>query len=302
MFVRRWVLAAALAALMAGYPPRGHAQDDGDFTVLDSTVGYIDAPIPGNVLRLRYDAGYDFLFPNRGEFFYANSAPDGPGLPRPESKVDYQELFLYGETLLCPRVSAFLDVPVRAINPEVNANATGFSDLSTGVKVGLVSDPLWQLTGQFRVYAPTGDGDRGLGTAHVSLEPGLLFQARGPGRSNLYGELRYWIPIGGTDFAGDVARYGLGASYDLLDPADGLRVTPVVEFVGWTLLDGQQSRLTPAGLLGPQDATGDTIVNAKVDVRFGWGGPMDVYAGYGRAITGDQWYQNVLRLELRRAY
>ncbi len=302
MFVRAPIIAVAIVTVLAWFPVRGHAQEADDFDVLDSTVGYIDIPVPADILRLRYDAGYRFLFPNRGEFFYPKPGPSGPGLPRAESRIDYQELFLYGETLLVPRVSAFLEVPVRAINPEVNANATGFSDLTTGVKVGLIDDSWCHLTGQLRVYTPTGDGDRGLGTEHVSLEPGLLFLGQCTDRCNLYGELRYWVPIGGTNFAGDIIRYGLGASYELLDPCGGRRVAPVVEFVGWTLLDGLKSRLTPGGVLGPLDATGDTIVNAKVGVRFGWGGPMDFFVGYGQALTGNQWYQNVLRLECRWAY
>ena len=54
-----------------------------------------------------------------------------------------------------------------------------------------------------------------------------------------------------------------------------------------------------------KDAAGDTIVNAKIGVRLGFGplvGPAnlsrsDLYIGYGRALTGDVWYKDILRVE-----
>ena len=59
-----------------------------------------------------------------------------------------------------------------------------------------------------------------------------------------------------------------------------------------------------------QDANGDTIVNAKVGVRTMLGKPVgnglmnraDVYAGYGRALTGEVWYKDLMRFELRVRY
>ena len=56
-----------------------------------------------------------------------------------------------------------------------------------------------------------------------------------------------------------------------------------------------------------KDADGDTIVNAKVGVRFGFGSLQeqgllsrsDLYVGYGRALTGTVWYKDILRVEYR---
>ena len=39
--------------------------------MFDSSVGYIDTAIPGNVFRLRFDTAYNNNRPNRAEFFYA---------------------------------------------------------------------------------------------------------------------------------------------------------------------------------------------------------------------------------------
>ena len=66
----------------------------------------------------------------------------------------------------------------------------------------------------------------------------------------------------------------------------------VVELVGWTV--GGGLKLAPDGTL--LDATHDTIVNLKLGLR--WNTPRNtVYLGYGRALTGDVWYQDFLRAE-----
>ena len=82
-----------------------------------------------------------------------------------------------------------------------------------------------------------------------------------------------------------------------------VRIAPVIECVGWTVLNGKES--TENGTI--LDASGDTIVNAKVGVRFGFGeirepgalSPVDFYIGYGRALTGEVWYKDIIRLEMR---
>jgi hypothetical protein len=73
----------------------------------------------------------------------------------------------------------------------------------------------------------------------------------------------------------------------------------VGEIVGWTVLGGRKTMVPPA--FGPvvQDAAGDTIVNVKLGVRFGFGDRADLYTGYGRSLTGDTWYKDIYRLELR---
>jgi hypothetical protein len=299
---RKAALACSLVAVLALVPSRAaHAQGTGGPSSSDSRVGYIDDAIPGNVLRQRFDAAYDSNRATRAEFFYARSGPQGPGLPRPEPNVDYQELSTYLETAFSPRFSAFVEVPERFLNPDVNRNAAGLGDLNAGFKYALLYDEDLVTTFQFRTYAPTGDAARGLGTHHVSLEPALLFYKRLDDRSALEGELRYWVPIDGTELAGNIIRYGLGWHYDLAHTRN-LVFTPVTEVVGWTVLNGKQNVAFPSGLAEVRDASGDTIVNAKLGVRVKLGSWGDVYTGYGRALTGDRWYENIYRLELRLFY
>lgn len=273
-----------------------------------SDGGYIDAAIPMSQFRLRFDAAYDNNRPDRAEFFYAKcgcfNALDprvrAPGPRQLESRVDYQEIRAYAEAALSDRFSAFLEVPVRFINPEQNPNETGFGDINFGVKYALIADPNHWLTFQFRTYVPTGDAERGMGTENTELEPGILWQMNPSDKMQVFAEVRDWIPIDGTDFAGNVLRYGIGASYRVID-GPSLRVAPVAELVGWTVLGGKQlaaARVGPNAVAATYDAEGDTIVNAKIGARIGFGN-SDLYVGYGRALTGEVWYKDIIRVEYR---
>jgi hypothetical protein len=285
---------AQTAASELATAPAAAGGDEGGPTSGGSSVGYIDSALPLSQLRLRYDTAYESNRPNRAEFFYAKGFPGGPGLPLPETGVNYQDLSAYLEVAAGERFSAFVEVPYRFLNPEINRDTDGLSDMNAGFKYAFWRDDCRTVTFQLRTYAPTGDARQGLGTNHVSLEPALLVFLPLGERLTFEGELRYWIPIGGTDFAGDVIRYGAGLSYAVVQTCNW-RVAPVAEFVGWTALGGKE---TVAGGFA-KDAAGDTIVNVKLGVRARYQDVGDVYAGYGRALTGDHWYDNILRLEFR---
>jgi hypothetical protein len=270
----------------------------GGTTGVASDTGYIDSAIPRSEFRLRYEAAYDNNRPDRAEFFYAKCGCFGgsaPGPRLPETKVDYQDISGYLELAASDRFSAFVEAPVRFLNPEQNANTAGFADMNFGAKAALIASPDQYLTFQLKTYLPTGDSRHGLGTDHVSLEPGLLFYQKLAEGLRLEAELRHWIPIGGTDFAGNILRYGLGVSYDVYK-TEKVRLDPVIEFVGWTVLNGKESA-------SPEDftksAAGDTIVNGKFGLRAYFGENSSIYAGYGRALTGDVWYKDIFRVEYR---
>jgi hypothetical protein len=264
-----------------------------------SSVGYIDpAPVQSQV-RLRFDAAYNNRRPNRAEFFYAAGRPFGPGLPLPERSVDYQDFTLYAEFAGSGSFSGFVELPVRGLNPEVNDNHPGYGDTILGGKYELLGcDDCSAATVQVKVYMPTGDASRGLGTDHFSIEPGLLILQRLDECTVVEGELRYWQPLGGTRFAGPVVRYGVGVSYAALC-CHGFTVLPVAELVGWTVLEGNATAVAPSGFVTIEDAIGDTIVNGKLGVRTVISEYMDVYAGYGRPLTGDRWYESIWRVEYR---
>jgi len=298
MVGRHCIAALAIIVLAVNLAGTCVAQGTSGPRVSDSSVGYIDSAIPGDVFRFRFDAAYNDRRPTRAEFFYPKGAPLGPGLPQPESRVDFQELSAYLEATASDRLSAFVNLPVRYLNPELNANHSGFSDLDAGFKFAFLYDEDLVATFQLRGYAPTGDSHRGLGTDHVTLEPALLLYDRLSDRLGLESELRLWVPVGGTDFAGEIVRYGVGLHYDVCRTAHWT-VTPVIEFVGWTMLDGKESVVPPSGVPFVEDVAGQTILNAKLGLRVKFGDWADVYGGYGRPLTGDRWYENIWRLEFR---
>lgn len=274
----------------------GVAQDV-PIIVGDSGVGYVDNALVGNQFRLRFDAAYGINQPNRSEFLWAWPPPTGPGPALDESGADYQSVSAYLEYAVDPDVSVFIDAPLVMSNPEINPNTAGIGDLITGAKIQLLNDCDSVLTFQTKVYIPTGKEQATIGTGHVSIEPGLLFYQRMTNWT-LEGELRYWIPVNGTpNVAGDVIRYGIGASTDL--SRHGLcGVRPVIELVGWTFLDGR-SRFVRNGAPQVVDATGDTVINLKIGSRFKIGENQDLYVGYGHALTNDRLYRDILRAELR---
>jgi hypothetical protein len=298
MTVRRWsvgffvvLLSSATAGAQGTRGPR----------VSDSSVGYIDSAIPGDIFRFRFDSAYDNPRPTRAEFFYPKGGPSGPGLPDPEPRVDYQELSAYLEMAASDRLSGFINLPTRFLNPEVNPNHAGFSDMDTGFKYAFLRTDRQVATLQFRTYIPTGDSHRGLGTHHVSLEPALLFFDRLADRLALESELRYWASVGGTDFAGDIIRYGIGLRYDAYQ-GPRIKLMPVIEVVGWTVLDGKELVVPPSGAAFVQEAGGDSILNIKFGVRMRMRDRADLYVGYGRPLTGDRWYSDIVRVEFRMFY
>jgi len=285
----------------------------------------------------------------RGTFFDLKAT--GPQIGSDD--IDDQTLSAYTEFAFSQRASVFVDVPFRFVHfgdsledeggedgpnspdhrqfpetevPDPKSTTGGLSDIDVGFKYALIAETNNRyVTFQFRTYLPTGDPGLGLGTGHVSLEPSLLFYQRLTDRLVAQAQLTDWIPIAAGPGAGNVTEYGAGLGYDVIQTCK-LRVTPVFEMVGWTVLGGTESftgtvpgTVTPAGLGGtaplvpainvngtfvPDDhgfleANGDTIVNLKFGVRTYFGDRSDLYAGYGHTVTGSRWYNDIFRVEYR---
>jgi len=268
---------------------------------LTAPGAYLDSAVPMTLVRFRFQDGFNDNFPNRGEFFYAAN-----GLPLREKKIDFQEYREYIEYAPTQTMSVFAEIPERSIEPDVNRSHSGLSDVNAGFKYVLLHGSSEYLTFQLRGYFPSGDKDEGLGTGHVSLEPGLLYFGQAD-RWQLQAEVKDWIPIGGdTDFNSNVIEFGAGLGYVLAD--DGrFVVTPVGEVVGWTFIGGEKQN---AETDGPVSANGDTIVNIKPGLRVGWKRPDDplgfqrisLYGGWSTAITEQHLYQSAILFELRYAF
>lgn len=269
-------------------------------TVGDSNVGYVDTALIQTQARFRLDLNYDIDKVNRGEYLWAWPAAVSNGPPAVESNVDYQRYAAYFEYALADNFSAFIESGILALNPEINANTAGVGDIQTGFKWAWHQDEDSALTFQMKFYADNGDASRGLGTGHFSVEPGLLFLQQYD-CFVLEGEVKTWSSIDGTSpFQGSLIQYGLGGS-TTLQPWGLPDVRPVVEVVGWTFLDGRADRQTLGGIVA-EDAEGHTIINGKIGARLNVTDGMDVYLGYGRSLTGQRFYQDIFRAEVRFAF
>ena len=314
-----WFLAAMLSQLVAGMavqaqqsqtaqlPTSSSSMTSGDTSSSDSGftapafnsgVSWIDSAFPQTQLRILGDFGFDAVKPQRAEFIWAQGiAPGTPGPPLPETRLAQQQLSTYAEMAFEGWVSVFLETPYVWMNPENNANTSGYGDMNAGFKLMAYGDENLQLTLQLRAYFPTGTAAE-LGTHHYTLEPALLGHYNLMNCLQLEGEFRYWAPIGGTDFAGNMIRYGFGVSYGQRS-ANEIWLMPVAEVVGWTVLSGKTYEWDSPTTYSIQDAAGTTIINAMVGLRIGFGNQFDIYAGYGRGLTSEKWFQDNVRVELR---
>jgi hypothetical protein len=299
-----------------------------------SMVGYVDNPIVDSEIRIRFDDAFDDRFPDRAEFFYSKcgcyrglqgaippafdpNAP-GPGLGVPKA-IDYQQLYMQAEYSPQRRFSMFAEVPVRWLSPQgflavppfpAFSSQSGLSDVTAGFKFAAVASEGTYITFQFKSYFPTGDASKGLGTNHYSVEPSALVYHKFSDRWTLEGQVGDWHPIGGSagvptagsqGFAGDVFFYGIGPSYKLYRGSH-FAVAPVIELFGWHVLGGFQT--DPGGPIdgAAANASGINIVNLKAGLRFGIGFHNSFYAGFGQALTHDDWYEHIVRVEYRYAF
>jgi len=289
-----------------------------------SMVGYVDDAVIASKLRVRFETGLQNRVPDRAEFFYAKCGcyrdllgdpafdPESPG-PRPgaANDLDFQQVFVQGEFAAGNRLSLFAEVPLRWIQPQSFIAGTGgpfpdrggLGDIRAGLKLGLAETDAQAVTLQLRGFLPTGKAENGLGTNHATLEPALLMYHRASDRVSVESMVGVWYPLSGSDgvpitsdekFSGSVFFYGIGPSVEVFRRRT-FSLAPVVELVGWRVLDGMQT-----AAIG--DATGINIVNLKFGARLSWDGAGSIYGGWGRALTDQDWYHDIVRFEFRQTF
>ena len=217
----------------------------------------IDAAKPSNNVRFRFEAGYDWEFPDRAEFFWSRLGGKGPSLTVPtENSVDYQDMRLAIE-VGGPKFSTTTELPLRFINPTELANTGGLGDLILTTKTVMIDGERLRLTQVLRNQLATGTAKSGRGNGHVSMEPGVVGAYQWTDRTLLHSELKLWFPIGGEPgFSGPILRYGFGAA-NLLYDSDTFAVIPTFEVVGWSVLNAQRT-----GTLGAiTSIDGEDIIN-----------------------------------------
>lgn len=282
-----------------GMKPPPQPDEEPELAVTFTNVGIIDPAVPLTMARLRFDGGFHDPRPVRAEFFQPKPVLlGGRGQLFPETNVAYQDFTTYGELAWLPFFSTFVELPFRWLNPDINVNAHGYGDMSYGFKLCTWSSDNIIATLQFRLYNPT--GHEGLGNGHWTAEPALLGAYRFTDAWLLEGEFRFNTPLGGSDFAGDVLRYGLGLSYG--QRGAGFWYIPVLEGVGWSVMGGKSLVASSPSNYFIEDPSGQTIFNGYLGLRLGLGAHFDGYLGYGRCFTGNSWQRDFVRVEMRLLY
>lgn len=287
-----------------------------------SMVGYIENATIGSKVRVRFDSGSNVQAADRAEFFYAKCGcyrglptsdpaydPDAPG-PGPGvlTSADYTQFNINAEYALNGRFSLVADLPVRSLKPKAFVPGTGsfgdtsgLGDVKGGVKLSMSSDSNSQITFQALASMPSGDAGKGLGTDHWSVEPAILYSTTMGDLLGLEAQFGSVIPLDGSKgvptsspdkFSGSIIYYGVGPSL-VIYSSGTTQLAPVVELVGWHVVDGYSTAEGPA--------KGTDIVNLKVGARVAFGAGS-IYAGWGKALTDATWYDELVRVEFRYGF
>jgi hypothetical protein len=293
------------------------ANCSGDIGVGRSRLPYapfeVDVSQPQNNYRLRLDFADNLAYPDRSEYFWAapRTATAGVGTPAADIGLDYQDYRMLievgGEVF-----STATEMVIRSLDPVYNANTTGLADMNLATKLVMFDGKRWQITQLFRTHFNIGAKGHGLSTAHISLEPGLLFTYRYSPITLLHAEAKYWFPIAGNpDFSGQVMRLGLAYSHLMME-TDAFAVIHTGEFISHCFLDGFRSAQIWNPILGEYElgtvpVDGDSSFQYYPGLRFvaDTGGDCGMFE-FGMAGTfslgQNDLYDSLLRFDFRWSY
>jgi len=264
---------------------------------------HLDTTQPLNQYRFGLELSKGLEFPDRAEYFWA-SPPRGPNLP--ENEVDFQVLramFELGGESFSTRVT----FPFRVLDPDANPNHAGFGDLTVATKLVLLDGNSWQISQLTRIVTPTGAASAGLGTGHLSMEPGVLFRYKWSELLYIHAQIQYWFALGGNPItSGEVLNFGLGLSHVAYENAV-MSVVPVHEIMVYSIHGGKTA--------GPNDlipgatvsADGEVVVNMHSGTRVNWdlGGDLGIVElgiTGGVSVSNRHFFRDQLKVELGFIY
>lgn len=269
--------------------------DDGIGTerVMFAPMSIDTATSTSNVgIRTRFDQGMNT--PDRLEYIWAK-AGRGPG---PESKLNIIDNVLRSE-IGNEQAVAISEITMRSLNPELNNNTVGFGDMVIGGKAILWSGSCSKVASIFRTYLKTGPIDRGLGTGHVSLEPGLLFRHQWNESTFIHGEVKYWLPIAGDQrFAGDVFKTGLGVS-TIWRETDRTAWLPTFEVQTYSFLFGSETLANGSVRRVNGTTAVDLLPGMRVSIAETPIGLCEVGFAGGFTVSDRDWFDSRVILDLR---
>lgn len=259
----------------------------------------IETPLPQNFTGFRFDLASGLERPDRAELFWAKQGVS-PSLN--ETEVNYQETRLILST--GSRVfSTTTEIPIRFLDPKFNPNTAGLGDISIATKLLLIDGDQWKLTQFFKTVTPTGAKSRGLGTGHLSFEPGFLAQWKWTDNAYFFGELRYLFAVGGDAVhSGQQIRYGLGVS-SVSYETDDFAILPTFELVGFSVLDGNAT--LSDGQVADVDSEGSVVMSTGVRFVFGPAGDLGLFelgVNTALALNDKALYSTLGTIDLRFIY
>ena len=137
------------------------------------------------------------------------------------------------------KLSTAFEVPFRSTDPQVNENHAGLGDIQLIVKTVLLDGNQWMLTQYFGTHFASGNSAAGLGTGHVSLEPGMLFRNEFRENTWMHGELKFWFPTGADpQHGGQVLKFATGFNQVWME-TDHNAWLPSIEMVAYSVLNGK---------------------------------------------------------------
>jgi hypothetical protein len=300
---------------------------------------FVDPARPRTQMMLRYDGMADVQHPDRAEYFIPRSSASnsinniankanptclktgfGKGPKCIAGQADIEDLSYYVEGAV-DKVGVFIQMPYREFGPSADAanaviggvccNQSGFGDLIIGSKTLWLDCELLQIAFQFKTFLPTGNFLQNLGTAHVSLEPSLLFALKLTPDTYLQAQTAYWIAVGGDAlYEGNVFHAHLSLNQVLY------RILPDVQLIGtleaneWSVIGGNYTSLLlvntanppvplPSNLAPlPVSATAD-MFSVGPGIRLNICDRIDFGVGSAFSCTGARWAKEEVRAEFR---
>lgn len=274
---------AALCPCDDCYQPKWDLQQSAAF--------FVDSARPQTRTRFGWDFGANMILADRAEYFWARSGVLGPAVV-PE--FNYHELSMYTEVAK-GGFSFFTSLPYRSLYLRDAGHEAGFADMRIGTKSLVHDSPLLQIAFQMTTHIPSAQSIKGLGTAHVSLEPALLVGMRLSRHSFLQAQVAQWIPIGGDpDYAGSLARWGISWNRLAWQLDETTQMTTNLEVFGWSFQDGAYTD----PILGPfQKASNETYVYLGPGCRLLICNKWELGVGGAFALSDRHFAESLIRSE-----
>ncbi len=254
----------------------------------------IESPSTG--VLFRSDRGLST--PDRLEYIWATPSRG----PSAETRVDIFDT-VFRMVVGNGKMAAITETTMRSLNPDRNDNTVGFGDMKIGAKATVLDGRCTKVATVFNTYLKTGPSDRGLGTGHVSLEPGILLRRQINQHTFFHGEAKYWLPIAGTPgVAGDVLKLGTALS-TVWREDDRFAILPTIELATYTFLSGSATQ--PNGLT--RRINGEFAAELYPGMRCVFGpkreiGLVEFGIAPGFVFADEGWFDSRLVFDVRLAH